>query len=115
MIPVIITAMLYAFVKFKLSRLCKIVFLAGGGLTLAASVFVAILKNTNRELKLPFWNSVTYYLLTVLVIASAALIVLALLWLAVKKFRKVTGFIATIAAVAVVFTVTVNSLHGVLA
>ena len=115
MIPVIITAMLYAFVKFKLSRLCRIVFLAGGGLTLAASVFVAILKNTNRELKLPFWNSVTYYLLTALVIASAALIVLVLLWLAVKKFRKVTGFIATIAAVAVVFTVTVNSLPGGLA
>ncbi len=115
MIPVIITAMLYAFVRFKLSRLCRIVFLAGGGLTLAASVFVAILKNINRELKLPFWNSVTYYLLTVLVIASAALIVLVLLWLAVKKFRKVTGFIATIAAVAVVFTVTVNSLPGVLA
>jgi uncharacterized membrane protein len=41
--------------------------------------------------------------------------VLVLLWLAVKKFRKVTGFIATIAAVAVVFTVTVNSLPGVLA
>lgn len=115
MIPLIVTAMLYAFVKFKLSKLCKIVFLAGGGLTLAASVFVAILKNTNRELKLPFWNGVTYYLLTVLVIASAVLIVFSLLWLAIKKFRKVTGFIVSIAAVAVMFTVTVNFLPGVLA
>lgn len=115
MIPVIITAMLYAFVKFKLSKLCNIVFLAGGGLTLAASVYVAILKNTNRELKLPFWNGVTYYLLTVLVIASALLIVLLPLWLALRNFRKVTGIIATIAAVAVMFAVTVNSLPGVLA
>lgn len=115
MIPVIITAMLYAFVKFKLSKLCNIVFLAGGGLTLAASVYVAILKNTNRELKLPFWNGFTYYLLTVLVIASALLIVLLPLWLALRNFRKVTGIIATIAAVAVMFTVTVNSLPGVLA
>ncbi len=115
MIPAIVAAMLYAFVKFKLSKLCNIVFLAGGGLTLAASVFVAILKNTNRELKLPFWNGVTYYLLTVLVIASAVLIILLPLWLALKKFRRVTGVIATIAAAAVVFTVTVNSLPGVLA
>ncbi len=115
LISAIITGMLFAFVRFKLNRLCRIVFLAGGGVSLAASVFVAVQKNTNRSLKLPFWNSVTYYLLTVLVIASAVLIIVLLLWLAVKKFRKATGFIATIAAVAVVFTTTVNFLPGVLA
>ena len=115
MITAVVTGMLYAFVKFRLNRVCKIAFLAGGGLALAASVFVAVQKNTNRDLKLPFWNGFTYALLTVLVIASLVLIIAAVLWLALKKLRKFTQYAVTAAAMVVCFTSVVNGLPNVLA
>lgn len=115
MITAVITGMLYAFVKFKLNKVCKIAFLSGGGLALAASVFVAVQKNTNRELKLPFWNGFTYVLLTVLAVASVALILFSLLWLAAKRLRRVTQYFVTAAAIVVCFTSIVNGLPNVLA
>lgn len=115
MITAIITGMLYVFVKFKLSKACKIAFLSGGGLALAASVFVAVQKNTNRALKLPFWNGFTYILLTVLTLASVALILLLLLWLICKRIRKITRYFVTVAAIVVCVTSIVNGLPNVLA
>ena len=115
MITAVITGMLYAFVKFRLNRVCKIAFLAGGGLALAASVFIAVQKNTNRTLKLPFWNGFTYALLTVLVIASLVLMLAAVLWLALKKLRNITQYAVTAAAMVVCFTSVVNGLPNVLA
>lgn len=115
MITAVITGMLYAFVKFKLNKVCKIAFLSGGGLALAASVFVAVQKNTNRELKLPFWNGFTYVLLTVLAVASVALILFSLLWLAAKRLRRITQYFVTAAAIVVCFTSIVNGLPNVLA
>ena len=115
MITAVITGMLYAFVKFRLNRVCKIAFLAGVGMALAASVFVAVQKNTNRDLKLPFWNGFTYALLTVLVIASLVLIIAAVLWLALKKLRNITQYAVTAAAMVVCFTSVVNGLPNVLA
>lgn len=115
MITAVITGMLYAFVKFRLNRVCKIAFLAGGGLALAASVFVAVQKNTNRDLKLPFWNGFSYALLTVLVIASLVLMLAAVLWLALKKLRNITQYAVTAAAIVVCFTSVVNGLPNVLA
>ena len=85
MIPAIVIGMLYVFIKFKLGKPCRIIYLAGGGFSVAASVFVAIQKNTNRELKLPFWNGFTYIILSVLVISSAVFILSMFVWLAVKK------------------------------
>ena len=85
MIPAIVIGMLYAFIKFKLGKPCRMIYLAGGGFSVAASVFVAIQKNTNRELKLPFWNGFTYIILSVLVISSAVFILSMFVWLAVKK------------------------------
>lgn len=114
MIPAIVIGMLYAFVKFKLGKVCRIIYLAGGGLSVAASVFVAIQKNTNRELKLPFWNGFTYSILSVLVISSAVLILSMFVWFAVKRARKVTRFLVTAAAVTVTFTLVVYSLPDVL-
>ena len=115
MIPAIIVGMLYAFIKFRLSKPCRIVFLAGGALSLAASVFVALQKNLNRSLKLPFWNGYTFRLLSVLVIASVCLIVLMLLRLIIKRFRFVFQYLLTGAAVAVMFTTVVYGLPDVLA
>lgn len=115
MITAVITGMLYAFVKFKLNKVCKIAFLSGGGLALAASVFVAVQKNTNRELKLPFWNGFTYVLLTILAVASVALILFSLLWLAAKRLRRITQYFVTAAAIVVCFTSIVNGLPNVLA
>ena len=115
MIPAILVGMLYAFIKFKLGKSCRIAFLAGGGLAIAASIFVAIQKNTNRDLKLPFWNGFTYVLLIVLVIASAVLILSMIVWLAVKKVRPVTRFLVTVAAVTVMIAAVVYSLPDVLA
>lgn len=109
MITAVITGMLYAFVKFKLNKVCKIAFLSGGGMALAASVFVAVQKNTNRELKLPFWNGFTYVLLTVLAVASVALILFSLLSLAAKRLRRITQYFVTAAAIVVCFTLIVNS------
>lgn len=115
MITAVITGMLYAFVKFRLNRVCKIAFLAGVGMALAASVFVAVQKNTNRDLKLPFWNGFTYALLTVLVIASLVLMLAAVLWLALKMLRNITQYAVTAAAIVVCFTSVVNGLPNVLA
>ena len=115
MIPAILVGMLYAFIKFKLGKSCRIAFLAGGGFAIAASIFVAIQKNTNRDLKLPFWNGFTYVLLIVLVIASAVLILSMIVWFAVKKVRPVTRFLVTAAAVTVMIAAVVYSLPDVLA
>lgn len=115
MIPAIVVGMLYSFIKFRLSKPCRVVFLAGGGLSLAASIFVSIQKNTNRNLKLPFWNGYTYRLLSVLVVASVCLMLLMLFWFAVKRFRKVSQYFVTAAAVVVMFTTVVYGLPDVLA
>ena len=115
MIPAIVIGMLYAFIKFKLGKPCRMIYLAGGGFSVAASVFVAIQKNTNRELKLPFWNGFTYIILSVLVISSAVFILSMFVWLAVKKARKATRFFVTAAAATVTFTLVVYSLPDVLA
>ena len=40
MIPAILVGMLYAFIKFKLGKSCRIAFLAGGGLAIAASLML---------------------------------------------------------------------------
>lgn len=114
MIPAIVIGMLYAFIKFKLGKVCRMIYFAGGGLSVAASVFVAIQKNTNRELKLPFWNGFTYTVLSVLVISSAVLILSLFVWLAVKKARNITRFFVTAAAVTVTFTLVIYSLPDVL-
>ena len=115
MIPAIVIGMLYAFIKFKLGKPCRIIYLACGGFSVAASVFVAIQKNTNRGLKLPFWNGFTYIILSVLVISSAVFILSMFVWLAVKKARKATRFFVTAAAATVTFTLVVYSLPDVLA
>ena len=49
MIPAIVIGMLYAFIKFKLGKPCRIIYLACGGFSVAASVFVAIQKNTRTN------------------------------------------------------------------
>ncbi|MBR1482180.1 MAG: DUF2318 domain-containing protein [Ruminococcus sp.] len=115
MITSVIVGMLYAFVRCKLGKTCGIIFLSGGGFAVASSVFVAILKNTNRDLKLPFWNSFTYVLLSILVIASLVLILLTVLWLAVRRWRRLSRYPVTAAAVVVTFTAVVNGLPNVLA
>ena len=107
--------MLYAFVKFRFNKICRVVFLAGSALSVAASVFVSVQKNTNTTLKLPYWNRFTYHLLTVLLIASVALALLAVLWLAVKKWRFVTQYLVTAAGLCVLFTTAVYVLPDVLA
>ena len=112
MIPAIVIGMLYAFIKFKLGKPCRMIYLAGGGFSVAASVFVAIQKNTNRGLKLPFWNGFTYIILSVLVISSAVFILSMFVWLAVKKARKATRFFVTAAAATVTFTAIVGGVAG---